>query len=886
MTSQLTGSRATRSSRTCAAILIACAVIIGAVWAVTYQRITFEREYEIEQAVQSNRNLAIAFEEHTKRTIKMTDQGLQMLASEYLQVGERMPAATFERLGSMTPGTFVFFDVADARGWTIFSAGSRQPVNLADRDYFSLHRDHPEAGVRVEPPAIGRVTGKTSIRISRGIRRPDGSFAGVALAGLDPLYFSGFYDRLDLGRNALVELVSLEGFALSRNTGQGEKGRLDMRGSTLVKRAATEDSGDFLSLGRYDGVPRHVSFRVMRELGLLVAVGASREYVLEQPRKRQFWYLIGSAFATVFVLLFGSGIVAALRRQRRAMDAARAGEALYRVTFEKAAAGIAHNTLDGKFIRANAEYCALVGYTQGELRARTFMDVLHPDDVPSPEAMQRVLRDGGIKEVIRHVRKDGAVRACLTAVSVVRDAAGQPQYFVAMVQDVTERNEAQAKLLHQTHYDTLTGLPNRMLLLDRLGQVLRRAERGERTVGALFVNLDRFKAVNDTFGHSCGDELLRAAAERLSHAVRAEDTVAHVGGDEFVVVLAELADARSAAQVAGKIVEAFTSPFTLAGREVFVTASVGIAIYPGDGEEGEALIRNANAAMARAKQIGRNNFQYYAANMNERAAEKLLLEADLRRALERNEFLLHYQPKVTLATGRISGVEALLRWQRADGKLVSPGDFIPLLEETGMIGAVGAWVIRAACAQIRQWQQDGFVPVPVAVNVSTRQFLLTDIDAVVGSALGEFGVEPRLLEIEITESDVMQDRDRVVPVLSALNARGVRIAVDDFGTGYSSLGYLAQLPVQTLKIDRSFIIRMNKEPNAMTLVSTMISLAHSLRLKVVAEGVETENQSSLLRLLRCDEMQGYLFSRPIPAENCIRYLDCAAVGTPVELVAA
>jgi diguanylate cyclase (GGDEF)-like protein/PAS domain S-box-containing protein len=879
-----------RSSRTSAAVALACALIIGVVWVVTYERVTFERESDIAEALKQNENLALAFEQHAVRALRGIDMTLRLLRHEHEQHGGKIDSSMLEAVTELDYATYSFLGIVDASGYLIAGTGAFKPTSVTDQTYFKHHLHSADSGMRVALSAERKSNGAPELQMSRRVNLPDGSFGGVVIAGVNPGQFTSFYERVNLGSSGLVQLVSMEGDILVRRTQGAASAGQNLRGSTLVRLAAASDADTFLAGGRVDGVQRHMSYRVLRDFGVIVSVGTSTADAIASAQKRQWWYLLGSSLATVFVVFFGSGIVLALRRQQRATEAARAGESLYRVTFEQAAVGIAHNSLDGRFTRANGAYCAMLGYTEDELRARTFMDVLHPDDVPSPETMHRVLQEGGIKEEERFVRKDGSVRSGLVAVALVRDAAGKPDYFVAMVQDVTERNEAQARLLRQSHYDTLTGLPNRLLLLDRLTQTLNQARRKEQTVGALLINLDRFKAVNDTLGRDCGDQLLRVAAERLTATVRAGDSVARTGGDEFVIVLPEIHGAEDAARVARKVVDAMTAPYRIGEQEIFVTASVGIALFPGDGPEAEALIRNADAAMARAKEVGRNNFQFYTATLNERSTEKLLLEADLRRALGRDEFLLHYQPKVNLASGTVTGMEALLRWRRADGKLVSPGEFIPLLEESGMIGEVGNWVIHAACAQIQNWRRAGYTPVPVAVNVSTQQFLQGDLHAVVDRALRESGVEPGLLEIEITESDAMQDHERVVPVLNALKARGVGIAIDDFGTGYSSLGYLARFPVQTLKIDRSFIIRMHTEANAMTLVSTMISLAHSLNLKVIAEGVETDEHSSLLRLLRCDEMQGYLFSRPLPAGDCTRYLDAAdAVANaelPAELAAA
>jgi diguanylate cyclase (GGDEF)-like protein/PAS domain S-box-containing protein len=555
-------------------------------------------------------------------------------------------------------------------------------------------------------------------------------------------------------------------------------------------------------------------------------------------------------------------------RRREAEEAARRSEERYRATFEQAAVGIVHASFDGRFLRANSKYQEMVGYTEEELRGLTFLAITHPAD------RERVLEHDGVADRIlekRTVRKDGAIVWLRLNVATVHDAQGRPEYFLAVVQDVTERKDALAKLEHRDHYDALTELPNRALCFDRLSQVLRQARRKAWNAGVLFVDLDRFKSVNDTFGHAIGDGLLCEAGRRLCASIRAGDTVARVGGDEFAVVLAELTTPQDAALVAQKILDAFSAPLQVAGQELFVTASIGIATSPPDGDDSETLLRNADAAMHRAKEVGRDNFQFYAAEMNARSAAKLEMEGQLRRALERGEFLLHYQPKGALPGGRIAGFEALLRWQRAGNGLVSPGMFVPLLEETGMIVQAGEWVVRAACAQIAAWRDAGFVPVPVAINVSARQFA-HGLYEVVRAALAEHRVDASLLEIEITESDAMQDPERVMGMLERLRVLGVTIAIDDFGTGYSSLGYLKRFPVNTLKLDRSFVTGLPDDPDDVSIARAVISMAHSLGLKVVAEGVETVAQRDFLAHDGCDQIQGYLLSKPLPAGDCARFL--------------
>ena len=433
-----------------------------------------------------------------------------------------------------------------------------------------------------------------------------------------------------------------------------------------------------------------------------------------------------------------------------------------------------------------------------------------------------------------------------------------------------DRKGAEERLTYLAQFDTLTGLANRSLFLDRFAQTLKQAKRNDWSVGVLFVDLDRFKLVNDTLGHSIGDQLLVQVARRLQECVRAGDAVGRLGGDEFAFVLSNLTRPDDAALVAQKVVTTLAAPFRLEGQEVYVSASLGIGIYPGDGTEADTLLRNADTAMYRAKEQGRNTYQFYLPQMNEQALERLQLQTQLRGALERGEFVLHYQPKANLASGAISGFEALLRWQHPVRGLVPPLQFISILEETGLIVPVGDWVVRTVCEQLARWQAEGAQPRPVAVNLSARQFQQKDLDSAIANILLDTGIDPGLLEFELTESMLMQDPEEAVRMLKTMRSYGVRLSVDDFGTGYSSLAYLKRFPLDALKIDRAFIRDVTTDPDDASIALAIISLAHSLKLKVVAEGVETESQLAFLSTHGCDEMQGYYFARPLPVADCTR----------------
>jgi diguanylate cyclase (GGDEF)-like protein len=444
-------------------------------------------------------------------------------------------------------------------------------------------------------------------------------------------------------------------------------------------------------------------------------------------------------------------------------------------------------------------------------------------------------------------------------------------YYLAY-REVRDRRLAEAVLVYTATHDPLTQLPNRRLFSERLQHALNLAQRHKRRLAVLFIDLDRFKNINDTLGHGAGDQILQDIGRRLGHCVRESDTIARQGGDEFVVLIEEFDEPQSVVAVAEKILAAVAIPLTLGRKEFHITASIGISTFPDDGDSLQALLKNADIAMYRAKEQGKNNYKFYAEQMNRHFHDRLAIEAGLRHALERGELELYYQPKVDTLTGHIHSMEALLRWEHPELGRVHPERFIPVAEETGLIVPIGEWVLRTACAQNRAWQNQGLPALRVAVNLSARQFgkptLLQDIAQV----LSETELDPRYLELEITESMVMHDAERAVQVLKDLKASGIYLAIDDFGTGYSSLAYLKRFPIDCVKVDRSFIRDIPADPDDMAITRTVIAMAHSLRLSVVAEGVETKEQVRFLRDHHCDEIQGHYFSPPLPAEQFAAFI--------------
>jgi len=526
--------------------------------------------------------------------------------------------------------------------------------------------------------------------------------------------------------------------------------------------------------------------------------------------------------------------------------------------------GIIITDAEGIIIDVNAAFEKITGYTRAEAIGRNPNFLSSGRQGPGfYRTMWKTLRDEGYWQgELWNRRKDGEVFPEWLSLSAIQDEAGRISHFVGTFSDITEAKAHEARIQHMAHHDYLTGLPNRFLLTDRFRVVAAGAERNDTRFALLFVDLDRFKNVNDTLGHSIGDQLLRDVATRLGGVMRATDTISRQGGDEFILLLAEMDSPEAAAQVAQKVIQVLAQPFCLSGHEVTVTPSIGIAVSPEDGSDLDTLLKHADLAMYDAKQRGRNNYQFFRREMNAHSLELLLMESDLRHALRRGEFELHYQPQVDMRDGRMLGVEALLRWRHPTRGLVPPSDFIPIAEETGLILPIGKWVVETACRQAAAWRAGSHPELRVAINLSALQFRQGELARQILDALALARLPASALELEVTESMLMSDVEQTATTLQKLSDMGVSLAIDDFGTGYSSLAYLKRFPVDTLKIDRSFVRNIGCDEEDAAICTAIIGLARSLGLKVVAEGVETAAQYEWLAQAACDLAQGYYTGRP------------------------
>ncbi len=556
----------------------------------------------------------------------------------------------------------------------------------------------------------------------------------------------------------------------------------------------------------------------------------------------------------------------------------------FRTNFDLVSVGMAHISLDGKWLKANPELCKILEYTEGELFSTKFHSVLHPGDLPRTLESLASLLMGKIPSFSTEIRirkSSGQALWVHMTVSILRDERNCPRHLVAVIADISQKMKSEEQIHFLANHDTLTKLPNRKFLLEKLGQKLVQAESANQRIAILLLDLDGFKLINDSLGHAAGDSLMSFCGQYISDCLEEGDLSARLGSDEFAIVCVRAETNEIVSNFSERMLKAISVPTRMAEMDISITGCIGIAVYPDDGDDISTLLRKADTAMYRAKDAGGNHYRFYHEDMASRTMDHLILVNDLRHAIDRNEFVLHYQPQVDLGTGEMTAVEALLRWNHPKRGLIHPAEFIRLAEETGLIIPIGQWVLETACRQAKCWQDLGMKNLCIAVNLSVRQFHKQDLAQRVAGALQASGLAPEHLELEITESAIMVNARESVRMLQQLKEMGIRISIDDFGTGYSSLSYLKEFPIDKIKIDQSFVENIASNSDNAALASGIIALAHSIKLSVTAEGVENLGQLNFLSLSQCDSIQGFYFCNPLPAESLQKLLEqgkCLEIG--------
>jgi diguanylate cyclase (GGDEF)-like protein len=849
--------------------------MIALIWGAVEFDLRHEREQSMRAAVQTTGNLARAFEDQIIRTVKANDRILRLLQ---LSSVNGTLAEDFTRWVNEIDVSDDFtaqLTLIDAKGQLV--ATNLGPVNkvtdLSDREYFTVHRDSAEAGLFVGKPLMGRVSGQSMLPLSRALRGPHGDFAGVIVASISPTKLSRFYQSVDLGADGAINLVGLDGIIRASAGMKVDVVGRSMVGSELMRRVQTAEEGAYISDGIIDGIRRLTSFRIVEGFPLVLWVARSEADVLQSYWRNGYSYRVAAAGLSLFVL---SVMIVSVRHRKRfaqAREELRVSEALARetsqelqLTLDHMSQGIMMIDKDATVALMNRRAVQLLGLPEDFVAARPKFDdlVAHqwqsgefgPDGNGVDPKVRDYIKAGltvPILENYERARPDGTV---LEVRSVLLPEGG----FVRTFTDISERKRTEEKIAHMAHHDPLTGLANRVLLRREIDTAMRGARRHGDAFALLLIDLDRFKAVNDTLGHVAGDALLKEVTQRLRGCVRETDTIARLGGDEFAIVQTTIESREEIENLAHRVLDSVSAHYFIDGHRVVIGASIGIA-RSNDCTNIEELFQNADVALYQVKSGGRNSYRLFERAMDAEVQARRQLEAELREAHERGEFEIHYQPIFNLETGAITCVEALLRWNHPTRGRLSPAAFMPLAEETGLMASIDAWVLEHASTEAARWPAD----VRIAVNLSPAKFKRRNLVETVQRALSRSGLAPQRLELEISERIPLREDDGSVAALRALRKLGVRIALDDFGTGSTSLNDLRVFRFDQIKIDRAFVAEMEGRAESAAIVAAIAGLGRSLGAETTAEGVETAAQAELARAAGCTQAQGYLYSRPLTA---------------------
>lgn len=866
--------------------LFALLLVIG-IWVMTLRFIESDRATAQAEAQAATVERIDTYEAQMARSLNGIDQTLKVLKYAVELEGPTGALPALRQQDLLPPGLVFVVAIADRSGRIVASNPEETGLDVSRTAYFLYHRDNNLGLPFVGATVADHGKAEPHLHFTRRINDAAGRFAGIAIVEVDPSYFTSAYERSRDGEHGLFGLAGTDGLMRAMRIGD------EVSWGQRIGLGNAPD-GTVTLHAQPDKVLRYTSVKRLHGFPLAVVVGLSQQEQFAPFEQKRRGYLLAASAVTALLLLVVSTVsvwswqlAKARRRAQRAQQTyAAASEGSLDAFFVlRTVRGPGGKIVDFLVEATNSRAEAYIGLPRTEMQGMHLCDML-------PH-----YRENGIFDDIVLVASDGQPREGEWQASA-RKASGRWLHrqivpvedgVVVIVRDITERKQVEARIFHMAHHDELTGLPNRNLMHDRIDQAIRNAERQGTGLALAFVDLDGFKLVNDGLGHKAGDELLKVVSKRMGACLRRNDTLARFGGDEFVILLPDQGPvydqgAQALAPLLEKIRVAVTEPVEVGGQSVQVSCSMGVVMYPRDGKDANALLMNADAAMYRAKDMGNNNFQFYVREMNASVEEKLVLLDGLRNAVQTtldgaaSQFRLLYQPKVDLRDGTVFGVEALIRWQHPEHGMVPPQRFIALAEESGLIVEIGDWVVREACRQARAWVDAGLPPITMSVNVSPRQFEEARLVERVAAALEDSALAPELLELEVTESLIMRDLQKSVDKMRALKGMGVSLSIDDFGTGYSSLSSLKTFPISRLKIDKSFVSDLADNPDDQAIAMAVISLGHKLNLRVIAEGVETEQQRDFLRANECDEMQGYLFSRPVPADEIEVMFDRQAAG--------
>ena len=879
---QAKGRLQSRNVRGARASLIALAFIVPALYiAFALTSIVQDRQVTLQKAELEALSTSTALNEHANRTIGEADRFLLSALGEVERSGlaptvqnEPQLHALLQKYTNKLP-QMLSINLVDDKGVTVATGLDKlgTHVNVSDRDYFVYLNDPANSGLFISHPFQSRVSDHWVFTMSRRISNPDGSLKMLLVAGVPVSYFNAFYHSLGAGKETRLLLVHTDGTVLVESPVPAHPVVRSVIHGQLLTHYRQASSGSYrIDIGSHDGTPRLVGYAGSTDYALVAVASLSQDEILAPWRKRlEQSILIGvftiSLLLALIALLWGQ--LNELLSGQEDLEEKNESLAMAAQVFETSLHGITILSSDGTILRANKAFSEVTGYLADEVVGHNVseFEASFVDPEMRSTIAETLYASGSWQGEARMRTKAGEELTVKQSVSMLRDAAGSVRSIVAIFQDITEQKISERRLYQLAHFDVLTNLPNRRTFSDRIQHEIDLAVRRNTMLAVVFVDIDHFKTINDSLGHATGDLVLQAVANRLRTCLRVGDTVARIGGDEFVVLLEGNSKMDTFDRVATKLADSLTAAIDIAGREMYVAASMGISVFPQDGTDSETLLRNADTAMYRAKTAGRNCWRFFDESMAQHATRRLELEMALRRAAERNELTLYYQPQRSLHNERIVGVEALLRWERPLHGMTSPMEFIPLAEESGLIIALGDWVLLAACTQAAAWWHESKLGMRVAVNIAAKQIHHKGFVDLVRETLRKTGLPPQLLELEITESSIIENVDETVSKLHQLKALGVSIAIDDFGTGYSSLSYLKQLPVDRLKIDKSFVKDTPNDADDCAIVRTIIAMSHNLGLSVIAEGVESDLQLDFLRAQHCDEIQGYLLSVPLPASQ-------------------